>query len=146
MQYSKPLILCALMALAACSSGKKEQAALQEPQTGTQPLLANARQSTAWQGTYQGILPCANCEGIAIMLVLEPNGQYVMRTRMLGIDDKDRKYEGTYDWQGDSMVRLSGETQQKVFAVHDGYIIARMPDGTAIPAHPGADYRLEKTQ
>lgn len=139
------LILCALAALAACSSGKKHEA-LPEPQSGGQQLLANARQSTVWQGTYQGILPCANCEGIATMLVLEPNGTYVMRTRQLGIDNKDRKYEGTYEWQGDSMVRLSGETQQKVFAVHDGYIQARMPDGSAIPAHPDADYRLEKTQ
>lgn len=145
MNGKKALLLCTVLILSACSSGKKEQA-LAEPQTGTQALLADARQSTTWQGTYQGILPCANCEGIAIMLVLEPGGKYVMRTRMLGIDDKDRKYEGTYDWQGNSLVRLSGETQQKVFAVYDGYVLARMPDGSAIPAHPGADYRLEKTQ
>ena len=138
------LILCATLTLAACSSGDKSDA-LPEPVMGGQPLQ-NARQSDVWLGTYQGILPCANCEGIATMLVLEPGGSYTMRTRQLGIEDKDRKYQGQYDWLNNSQLRLSGESQPKIFTIHDGYLQAAMPDGKPIPAHPGANYRLEKTQ
>ena len=145
MKPNNPLIICAFIVLAACSSGKKHTP-LPEPSASGAQVLHNARQSTHWQGTYQGILPCANCEGIATMLILEPDGHYTLRTRQLGIENKDHKYEGRYDWHSDSQLRLSGDSQQKIFTVYDGYLEAAMPDGSPIPAHPGANYRLERTQ
>ncbi|MDO5090677.1 MAG: copper resistance protein NlpE [Cardiobacteriaceae bacterium] len=146
MQANK-LILCTFISLTlitGCSSSDNKDNRSADPAANTQPL-ANARQSQNWLGTYQGILPCANCEGIATMVVLENNGKYTLRTRQLGLEDKDRKYQGTYSWKNDSTLVLSGDAQEKVFTVYDGYLQAMMPDGSPIPAHPGANYRLEKS-
>ena len=144
---SNKLILCTFLGislLAGCSSGDSKSARTSDSTQSTQPLK-NARQSLSWLGTYQGILPCANCEGIATMLVIEDGGKYTLRTRQLGIEDKDRKYQGTYSWKNDSTLVLSGAVQEKVFTVYNGYLQAMMPDGSPIPAHPGANYRLEKS-
>ena len=90
------LLITALLAtLAGCSSTKKheEKRPLRAPQDN---VVANARKNVAWQGTYQGILPCSACEGVATMIVLNPDMTYTTRTRMLGIDDKDRTGEGRF--------------------------------------------------
>jgi len=87
------LITALLAALAGCSSTKKheEKRPMRAPQEN---VVENARKNVAWQGTYQGILPCSACEGVATMIVLNPDMTYTTRTRMLGIDDKDGKHLG----------------------------------------------------
>src|SRR5690606_19199026 len=36
----------------------------------------NAQNSLDWMGTYEGILPCADCEGIKTTIILKEDGTY----------------------------------------------------------------------
>lgn len=40
----------------------------------------NSRNSLDWEGTYKGILPCADCEGIETMVILKDNDRYTLST------------------------------------------------------------------
>jgi len=61
-------------------------------------------------GTYEGTLPCADCEGIKASLTLDAGGSYTLEREYLGKGDrKPARDEGR--WQADSVgVTLLGNT------------------------------------
>ena len=44
----------------------------------------NSQNSLDWEGTYRGILPCADCEGIETKITLSANGTYEYKASYLG--------------------------------------------------------------
>ena len=62
-----------------------------------------------WQGTYQGILPCADCEGISTQLNLSADETYVLKTQYLGQSDKAFIQKGSFVWhKGGTAITLGG--------------------------------------
>lgn len=48
----------------------------------------NAKKSLDYIGTYKGVLPCADCEGLETVLCINENNTYKLQTRYLGKGDK----------------------------------------------------------
>ncbi|GHA71168.1 hypothetical protein GCM10009007_10060 [Formosimonas limnophila] len=62
-----------------------------------------------WQGTYQGVLPCADCEGISTQITLSPNETYVLKTQYMGGSDKAFSQKGSFVWsQNGRVITLDG--------------------------------------
>ena len=144
------LLMTALLGtLIGCSSSRNKD---EEPRPARRQqmqgsVVENARKNVSWQGTYQGILPCSACEGVATMIVLNPDMTYTTRTRMLGIDDKDRTAEGRFEWLPDnSHISIDSEGQRKIFRVQNDHLEMRMPNGEAIPTANPEAFQLMKTQ
>ncbi|MDM1072665.1 copper resistance protein NlpE N-terminal domain-containing protein [Empedobacter brevis] len=59
-----------------------------------------SRTSLDWDGTYEGVLPCADCEGIKTILVLGEDGTYNLTQEYL---NKNLKLEdkGKFEWAAD---------------------------------------------
>lgn len=143
------LLMTALLgALFGCSSTRNKDEDRPAARRPVQEVVVeNARKNVSWQGTYQGILPCSACEGVATMIVLNPNMTYTTRTRMLGIDDKDRTGEGRFEWLPDnSHIAIDSEGQRKIFRVHSDHLEMRMPNGDAIPTANPEAFQLMKTE
>lgn len=142
------LLMTALLgALFGCSSTRNKDEDRPARRPVQEAVVENARKNVSWQGTYQGILPCSACEGVATMIVLNPNMTYTTRTRMLGIDDKDRTGEGRFEWLPDnSHIVIDSEGQRKVFRVHNDHLEMRMPNGDAIPTANPEAFQLMKTE
>ena len=141
------LLLCLLAVISGCSSsGKKDDDVIVRPvKRSDSAVVENARQTVQWPGTYQGILPCASCEGVATMIVLNPDMTYTTRTRMLGIDDKDRTGEGRFEWLPDnSHIAIDSEGQRKIFRVHPDHLEMRLPNGEQIPTANPEAFQLMK--
>lgn len=68
-----------------------------------------SQNSLDWSGTYSGVEPCADCEGIKTTLVLGNDGNYSLTTEYLGKEDvlKNKK-EGKFNWKDGNTVELSG--------------------------------------
>jgi heat shock protein HslJ len=49
-------------------------------------------------GTYKGVLPCADCEGLETVLCINENNTYKLQTRYLGKGDKVFEQKGTFSW------------------------------------------------
>jgi uncharacterized lipoprotein NlpE involved in copper resistance len=58
----------------------------------------NSRNSLDWQGTYNGILPCADCEGIQTVILLNSDLTYTLKTKYLGKADSVFESSGTFNW------------------------------------------------
>jgi heat shock protein HslJ len=70
----------------------------------------NSQNSLDWQGTYKGITPCADCEGIETELVLNKDLTYVIKTKYLGKGDgKVFEESGNFVWdKNGSSISLEG--------------------------------------
>lgn len=84
------------------------------------PTGDNSQVSLDWSGTYTGILPCANCEGIETTLTLNPDLTYILVTNYLGRNDAlEEENSGPFSWDstGSTITLLnikSGLNQYKV--------------------------------
>lgn len=74
------------------------------------PIGDNSMTSLDWNGTYSGIVPCADCEGIETTLTLNNDLTYTIVTNYLGRNDAlEETFNGTFRWdETGSKVILEG--------------------------------------
>ena len=87
-------------ALVACTGAKKQS---NEP-------VKTAKDTLAWSGTYEGVMPAADCPGIYTLLALNNDGNYEMYQKYL---ERNSSYvsKGELEWNvsGDTLFLLSNE-------------------------------------
>lgn len=68
-----------------------------------------SKNSLDYAGTYKGVMPCADCEGIEVELNISMDSNYTMNTRYLGKEDSSViTTKGTYTWIDGNSIELSG--------------------------------------
>ena len=60
--------------------------------------MHNSMNALDWNGTYQAVLPCADCEGINTVLRLNNDLTYSKNSKYLGKDDAVFEEKGTFSW------------------------------------------------
>ncbi len=58
----------------------------------------NAKNSLDYIGTYKGILPCADCNGMEISICINENNTYNIKTSYQGKGDKVFEQKGIFSW------------------------------------------------
>lgn len=97
-------ILIAFLAIVtiSCKSGEGGDIYIQEPIKRTAEMKDghNARNSLDWAGVYEGINPCADCDGIKTTLRLNKDETFVLSQTYLGKGDGDVKFkeDGEFVW------------------------------------------------
>jgi len=108
----------------------------------------NARNALDWAGVYRGVLPCADCPGIDIAVVLRADGTYVEQTKYRERGDAVFIAEGAFAWNAaGSAVALAeagagGQTVQ--YFVAENRLIRLALDGSRIGGALADRYVLEK--
>ena len=70
----------------------------------------NSQNSLDWQGTYRGVLPCADCSGILTKIILNKDNTYSLQRKYLGKDDEMFSTSGNFTWSKDgSTITISNE-------------------------------------
>ena len=118
-----------------------EQAEL--PQESTpQPLGDTSQNALDWNGTYQGIIPCASCEGIETRLSLSLDGSYALATTYLGKENQPAVTKGTFKWDDTgSKIQLDSGSQ---YQVGENQLFLLDIDGNRINGELAEHYRLQK--
>lgn len=95
------------------------------PDTGA-PLTDghNAVSSLDWAGTYKGILPCADCEGIATELTLTQDLTYTLSTTYLGKGGNSTNSKGKFNWDaaGSTITLDSLRNRPSQYFVGENYL------------------------
>lgn len=150
------LTLCAALWLSGCVS-KPITANVPPPHIDElfQPQLQGDVPETMldWHGTYQAMLPCNGCAGVAIHVALREDKTAVVHERRVSHTTEETPTALTYsgpfrfDPPGGSLIRLQSQAQDPVayhFFVGEGWIEMReRVTGSALSATPL--YRLRKT-
>ena len=123
--------------LTSCKSAKKVQS------FEVKATSDNNMTSVDWVGTYQGVLPCADCEGIKTQIVLNKDLSYILETQYLGKDEKVFQSKGTFKWnESGSKITLDNENKQ-IYQVGENRIFHLDKDGNRITGEIANNYILE---
>ena len=91
-------------------------------------MTSNATANSNWAGEYEGVFPCADCEGIKVELDLNPDKTYELSEEYLGktgINETETKGSFTFDPQQPSIIVLDGKAENRKFYVGDNFVEAR---------------------
>ena len=105
-----------------------------------------AENSLDWNGTYTGILPCADCEGIKTEIELHLNKTYSIKETYLGKSDTQTIHTGhfNFDPQHPSIIKLNQNMRQ--YFVAEGYLKALDQNGHEIQGQLAEHYQLQKIE
>lgn len=105
--------------------------------TGSLDAAHNSRNSLDWAGTYEGVLPCADCPGITVRLVLREDGSYAVTRRYIGRSVDQSIERGTFTWlPGGNAIKLESKAGAIRFAVGEGRLALLEPGGAAAWPQP----------
>ena len=81
-------------------------------------MSSNATANSNWAGEYEGVFPCADCEGIKVELDLNPDKTYELSEEYLGKtgnNETETKGSFTFDPQQPSIIVLDGKLKTGSF-------------------------------
>jgi heat shock protein HslJ len=122
----------------ACKTGSKNT-------SSSLPAADNSMVSVDWPGTYYGILPCADCEGIETVLTLNKDLTYILKKKYGGKDDASvHETKGSFTWNKEgSKVTLKGENPGQ-YLVGENQLFQLDQNGNRITGSLADKYRLAR--
>jgi copper homeostasis protein (lipoprotein) len=104
--------------------------------------------SLDWEGTYSGVLPCADCEGIATTIRLSPDRTYRMTTVYRGKREEPFVKEGTFAWnvQGNKITLSGMEHGPSQYLVGENILFQLDLEGNRISGSLAENYMLRKIE
>lgn len=108
----------------------------------------NARDSLSFYGVYEGVFPCADCEGIKTTVILYKDGNYKMEIGYIKTGESHDSFtlKGGFMWDdGGQIISLVG-AREKNFFVAEGRLIAVDEDGNEIDSTLSDRYILRQIE
>lgn len=100
--------------------------------------------SVDWKGTYTGVLPCADCEGIETVITLNEDLTYYSSETYAGKQVKPFTKKGSFSWSRDgSNITLRGN-DSVVYKVGEGKLTRLDKEGKKITGVLSDKYMLTK--
>ncbi|CAA7194708.1 copper resistance protein NlpE [Chryseobacterium potabilaquae] len=104
----------------------------------------NSQNSLDWEGTYEAVIPCADCAGIKTIITLYKNKTFSISEEYLEkkFNNKDR---GIFQWDSTgNMITLKGNTVNYIYKVGENKMVLLDTNGHSIDG-PNKDlYILNK--
>lgn len=144
----KNVILFAMLAigLVSCKNKEKNQEnwVVEDNQFSTEFMDEHtAQNSLDWMGEYEGILPCADCEGIKTTIVLNQDGTFISKEQYIKDPALEVESKGDFSWDATGfIVTLESDNFERSFKVVERAIIHLDNDGNEITGELAEYYRL----
>ena len=135
-----PAIAMILIVLASCSPQPKKNVST------TSSIGDNSQVSVDWSGVYQGVLPCADCDGIKTQITLNEDLTYVLQTQYMGEYDSIFTKNGSFEWD-DTGSKISIDSQDShEYLVGENQLFRLDSEGNRITGPLENHYVLKKEQ
>jgi len=140
------IILLSLFLLWLSGCGQQEQEKFETGEMSDFYDEHNARNSLDWFGIYEGVLPCADCEGIYTRIELDREESYRKITHYLGKGDGTvYESEGTFIWdETGNRITLKGAEGANRYFVSENRLIQLDLQGERITGDLAELYELKK--
>lgn len=110
-------------------------------------MAHNSRTALDWPGSYSGVLPCADCEGIQTTITLRADGTYERELVYIGKSADPAQQSGRFSWNAaGSVVTLAlpdGATQ--MYQVGENQLFHLDEAGNRISGDLGTQYVLRQS-
>ncbi|MDR2472106.1 MAG: copper resistance protein NlpE, partial [Tannerella sp.] len=110
----------------------------------------NSKNSLNWDGIYVGTIPCDDCAGIEVIIILGDDNTYSMSYKYLGKENSEDGYanfSGSFAWNKDgNTVIFSDKTRPHYFKVGENTLTQLDKNGKPITGKLAGMYVLTKTE
>lgn len=108
----------------------------------------NAQNALDYPGTYKGMVPCADCEGIITQLTLGADSTFELTLQYKGKGDgRPVVSKGTYAWKDGNTISLAGVTGGAfLYKVEENRLRQLDTEGRKIEGALAESYLLNKLQ
>ena len=145
------LVLCASLLFLSCKKETKQLEintdTIAKVAVETPTVSDNSQNSLDWQGTYKGVTPCADCEGIETEITLNDDLTYVIKTKYLGKGDGkvfEEKGSFTWDKSGSTIILNDLKGSPNQYKVGENRLIQLDTKGKVITGALAEKYVLTK--
>ncbi|MFA7615975.1 MAG: copper resistance protein NlpE [Moheibacter sp.] len=133
--------------IAGCNSTKEESLVNADEQSEEPAIdMSNSKNSIQYLGTYKGVVPCADCEGIETVITLNPDESYEIKETYLGKSDNSFEDIGSFDWMDDGNRLKLEDTDSNIrfFEVAENKLIMLDSEGNPAEGPNDKNYELIK--
>jgi len=132
-----------LLAMAATLGACMPRQGVDQQATNRSIDLHTSRNSLDWAGTYEGVLPCADCPGIRTTLTLRSDDSFELSSVYLERQVPPRTERGQFTWAaGGNAITLDARAGGQQFAVGEGSLTQLDMNGA--PSGPSSANRVLK--
>ncbi|MPT48314.1 MAG: META domain-containing protein [Sphingobium sp.] len=133
-----------LLTLSGCATVPASGTDKNAPSFASQYPEDNSRNNVDWAGSYLGVLPCADCEGVETIVTLQVDGGYSASSRYLGKGGAPVHEKGRFSWDDTGgIITLSGQERAQ-YRVGENRLFRLAPGGTPITGALASRYVLKK--
>lgn len=145
---NKLLLIFALLFLSGCELKEKLKENSKAPAFDEQIATEGDDLSTPinWAGTYKGILPCIDCEGIETTITINENMTFHIKTKYLGKEEMVYELRGDFLWneEGNKIILNEKNRSPRLFLVGENYLLQLDSKGNKITGDSADKYYLYK--
>lgn len=148
------LLLLMIQSLISCVEKRNSSEASKVSEDAV-PVLESAKKITSahtsensldWAGTYSGVLPCKDCDGIDVTLSLNKDKTFQQNLRYINSsEEKIKNLEGNFSWSAKAdKIILVGVKDFAEFKVVELFLVPLDKEGKEIKPVPGNNFQLLK--
>lgn len=139
-------VACIAFAMTSCKKENKVDGAGSNLEKESKALAKSSEKVLDWDGTYKGVTPCADCEGIETTITLNRDKTYTMTSKYLGKGNDILQVSGSFNWTDDgSTVKLENiKDGPSQFLVGANQLIMLDMEGNKITGALAKKYVLNK--
>ena len=143
------VFLMSVLFLASCGGNAKKEEVAEEIVANEEVVAnpdpsSNAQNALDYEGTYKGLLPAANGEGIETTIVLGEN-DYTKEVLYVGKEKTPTKTSGKYKWDETGfIITLEGQDKPNQYFVSENTLTQLDTEGKKITGDIASKYILAK--
>lgn len=146
------LLTSAAFVLAGCQDEQPPQAVQSASEAQAEVIIDapadkahTANTALDWNGTYVGVLPCADCDGIETHITLNHDGSYTATQTYLGKEDGYFESQGQFHWNDEgNTVTLESEDGTNQYFVGENILFKLDKNGQRVKGDMAKHYQLQK--
>jgi heat shock protein HslJ len=132
------LILIFAFSINSCKTSRKTTA------NKIEPVVDNSMNSSDWNGTYFGVLPCADCNGIKTKIVLNEDLTFNITAQYQGKSDSVFSEKGKFEWNDEGNAITLDNLNQQTYKVGENVLFHLDKNGNRISGDLSEKYILKK--
>lgn len=132
-----PLLMSAAMWFAVPAFAQSDEASSHQQ---------HALPESAWLGSYQGFLPCADCQGVKTTLALNKNQSYMSMTVYVGRSDREFVEKGKFEWVNNDTIKLIPKNggESRLYAFNGNTLTQLDNSGQRVSGKDAERYNLRR--
>ena len=118
------VVLASLIIVSSCNTQSSENTPVEAVGNNVAPDMHTSETALDWDGTYVGILPCADCEGIETTLILNKDKTFERTSAYKGKEPLNLNEKGNFSWDDSgNIITLEIADENPKYKVKEGSIV-----------------------